>query len=160
LFYFFVLFFLFIKIFPNCSRCYISIFHGLVCILFSFHNFFCLVSLIWFFSSNSIFILIEFFRVIKSVLWMEFFLWIEFFLLIGFFSNNRLSSNDRLFSYFLQNLKKRKFNRSNNIIVCCLDPQWPPGPLRSNHYSKELIRIFIINRNFLIDRTLIYQAWY
>ena len=67
----------------------------------------------------------------------------RFFLIIGFLP---------MIDFFLIFTKseKRKYNKSNDIIVCCMDPQWPSGPLRSNHYSKELIEFLLLIEIFLL----------
>ena len=64
------------------------------------------------------------------------------------FSINNILSIDIIFW-------KKENTKSDNLTVYCLDPQWPSGPLRSNHYSKELIEFLL-----LIEIFLLIEHWY
>ena len=62
---------------------------------------------------------------------------------------------DRIFSFYsIFSIDiifwKKKIQKTDNLTVYCLDPQWPSGPLRSNHYSKELIEFLLLIEIFLL----------
>ena len=56
------------------------------------------------------------------------------------FPNDRIFPKDRMFPtdrifVFISFSEIIKTQNSNNLIAYCLDPQWPSGPLRSNHHT-------------------------
>ena len=63
-------------------------------------------------------------------------------------SINIIFSIDRIF-LTISNSEKKKIQKTDNLTVYCLDPQWPSGPLRSNHYSIELIEFLLLLEIFL-----------
>ena len=83
------------------------------------------------------------------------------------FPINRIFGIDRLFSInYIFSIDiifwKKENTKSDNLTVYCLDPQWPSGPLRSNHYiisvpkrNHRIDRIFINERNISIIINLI-----
>ena len=66
------------------------------------------------------------------------------------FSIHRIFSIDRIFLTISLYSEKKKIRKIDNLTVYCLDPQWPPGPLRSNHYSIELIELLLLLEIFLL----------
>ena len=69
------------------------------------------------------------------------------------FSINIIFSIDRIF-LTISNSEKKKIQKTDNLTVYCLDPQWPSGPLRSNHYSIELIELLLLLEIFLLLQLL------
>ena len=90
-----------------------------------------------FFSNDIIFSMNRMFSMIRTFPIKRFFLIIGFLPMIDFF-------------LIFTKSEKRKYNKSNDVIVCCMDPQWPSGPLRSNHYSKKLIEFLLLIEIFLL----------